>query len=406
MFTRSLLTTIIGFLIGCILYLSIEPHTTFIFLFGGLGYLIGMILDNTDRKKQLETFHFSSIPSTHEIFHSDEIPEAVFIYSTHDNTTSVLLDYKIEAKPENYRLSVLKNLQEFDFRIIEDTSQTFFSLCIQYPEFNYPAIKEIPHQKIEFFYDIKERSDDFQGAIQKLIPGIIISIIQNPDIFGNKSNNYDNTTSFPPKSFFPSIPSNYSEDNLLKKGKKSKIISTLEETDGAIDPALPNHETSSEQVIENQTVNNNTIDEGHIRKDLNQPLPLNKMLKEVPPDSHLDGEDENLKQTHSENDVPENSTSSDTPHFLTAKQIEEAQDRILTHEKTDKPQSESEILSVESETDEEVPQGIFNYSSVDTSASMPMDAAGKGIFETISRAIEERIVQKSRNNEKIPTEEG
>ena len=120
MLTRSLLTTIIGFLIGCILYLIIEPYTTFIFLFGGLGYVIGLILDNSDRKREIETFHFSSIPSTHEIFHCSEVPEAVVIYSAYDNTTSVLLDYKIEAKPENYRLSVLKNLQEFDFRIIED----------------------------------------------------------------------------------------------------------------------------------------------------------------------------------------------------------------------------------------------------------------------------------------------
>ena len=141
MITRSFLTTIIGFLIGWILYLVIEPSTTFIFLFGGFGYIIGLFLDINDRKKQLEAFHPSSIPSTHEIFHSHELPEAVVIYSIQDNTTSVLLDYRIEAKPENYRLSVLKNLQEFDFRIIEDTTQTFFSLCIEYPEFNYSSIR-------------------------------------------------------------------------------------------------------------------------------------------------------------------------------------------------------------------------------------------------------------------------
>ncbi len=159
----------------------------FLFLFGGIGYFIGTILDNADRRIQLETFHFSSIPSTHEIFYSDLLPEAVIIYSIIDNTTAVLLDYTIEAKPEDFRLSVLKNLHEFEFRILEDSSKTIFSLFIEFQELDYPSLVKFPEKLETFFYDIKEQSLDFQGALQKIIPGLVLASISRPDILGNQN---------------------------------------------------------------------------------------------------------------------------------------------------------------------------------------------------------------------------
>ncbi|MHA1978280.1 MAG: DUF2273 domain-containing protein [Candidatus Hodarchaeales archaeon] len=187
MLNKSILTTIIGFLFGYFLYTIIDSNTLFIFLFGGMGYFVGLILDNADRRLQLDTFHFSSIASSHEIFYSNIIPEAVIIYSKFDNITSVLLDYRIEAKPEDYRLSVLKNLQEFNFRVIEDSSKTIFSLFIEYPEFNYPRITDSKKDLEKFFYDIRELSIDFQGTVQKIIPGLALSSINKPNIFGDQN---------------------------------------------------------------------------------------------------------------------------------------------------------------------------------------------------------------------------
>ena len=185
MLNYSMLMTTIGFLTGSLLYLTIEPSMYFLFLFGGVGYFIGVIFDNHDYTKHQKNFHLTSITHTHEIFHPVELPESVIIYSSLDNVTTVFLDFQVERKPENYRLSVLKNLQDYDFRVIEDSSKTILSLCIEYPEFNYPHIVYSNIEVKNFLYDVRERSFDFQGAIQKIIPGIILSKVINPDIFGN-----------------------------------------------------------------------------------------------------------------------------------------------------------------------------------------------------------------------------
>ncbi len=392
MFSRSLLTTIIGFLIGWILYLIIEPLTTFIFLFGGLGYVTGLILDNTDRKRQIETFHFSSIPSTHEILHSDEIPEAVFIYSFSNNTTSVLLDYRIEAKPENYRLSVLKNLQEFDFRIVEGNSQTFFSLCIEYPELNYPSIKKINHQKTEFYYDIIERSNDFQGAIQKLIPGIVICIVQNPDIFGNKTISDDNSLLLPPFPYSHSSPSSNSGNKLFDK--ETEVESKISKPDDSYEQATKNHE-----------MNTRPVDEEKILEDLTQILPSNEDLEIGSPDNYQSGENGNQVQTKHNEGNPQITSKSTNSFLLTAKQIEESQDHILTHEETEEPQTAAISKSIEIKTDKKSSQGIFDYSSVDTSSSMPLDTVGQGILLKIQNSIKELEAKQAKNPEKITTED-
>ncbi len=193
MISKSILTTIIGFLFGNILFLVINSNSIIIFLFGGVGYFVGLMLDNADRKLQIDMFHFTNIKSSHEIFYSDLLPEAMIIFSAYDNITTVFLDYRIEAKPEDYRLSVLKNLQEFDFRVIEDSSKTIFSLSIEFPEFNYPLLLSSEKEMERFIHDIKERSVDFQVAIQKIIPGLVISIIKNPNIFGDQNHLVSNS---------------------------------------------------------------------------------------------------------------------------------------------------------------------------------------------------------------------
>ncbi|MHA1994992.1 MAG: DUF2273 domain-containing protein [Candidatus Hodarchaeales archaeon] len=206
MISKNILTTIIGFLFGYLLYSVIDSSTMFIFLFGGIGYFIGLILDNADRRLQIDKFHFSNIASSHEVFYSDILPEAVIIYSMFDNITTVLLDYKIDAKPEDYRLSVLKNLQEFDFRVIEDSSKTIFSLNIEFPEFKYSTITNSETELGKFFYDIREQSIDFQRAVQKIIPGLVLSTIERPDIFGDQNRRVSDTDNSPHSSFPPDSP--------------------------------------------------------------------------------------------------------------------------------------------------------------------------------------------------------
>ncbi len=396
MLTRSVLTTVIGFLTGVILYLTIEPHTTFIFLFGGLGYVIGVLLDTSDRKSHLEAFYSSSIPSTHEIFHSHEIPEAVVIYSSLENATSVLLDYRIEAKPENYRLSVLKNLQEFDFRIIEDTSQTFFSLCIEYPEFNYPSIRDMHDQRKKFFYDIEERSNDFQGAVRKLIPGIVINAVQNPDIFGNDTKKDMNSFAPSPYSYSPSSPKKYLDDQPEKKENEVYSFSNLEENNIELESEI----SESDQKIEDTSINEKKIIEDLKKTPYPNSKPDTGIFNFAPPDEKEDQFYQQNIEIRSKND-----SKSKISSILTAKQIEELQDSILTHEENDNTEKKSENQLIDPKDEKNSINGIFDYSSVDNSSSMPMDEVGRGILKRLVDAIHEKETRLLKDKEKISSQD-
>ncbi|MFX0170597.1 MAG: hypothetical protein ACFE9L_01625 [Candidatus Hodarchaeota archaeon] len=185
MIKKSWLTTVIGFLIGCLIYLTIESSTLIVFITGGVGYFLGLILDGADIKNQMETFHFTSITPTLQYFHVDDIPEALIMYSLKENVTSVMIDFKVEIKPQNFRLSVLKNLHNFEFRVIEDANKTIFSLSLEYPECNYPDLLAT-NQIDNIHFDIQEYSHDFQGALQKIVPGLVLSPLHYPDLFGEE----------------------------------------------------------------------------------------------------------------------------------------------------------------------------------------------------------------------------
>ncbi len=177
--SRSLLTSIIGFLIGFIIY----PDTIFLILCGGVGYFIGLLLDSVDVKDRLDSFYFNNVHATQDIFQPDDIPEAVIIYSRKEKKTIVQIDFRVDSKPQDFRLSVLKNFQEFDFRIMEDANKTTFSLLLDYPDCNYPQIAFVDEQKTELHFDIRERSKDFQTALQKIVPGLRLTIVPLPDLF-------------------------------------------------------------------------------------------------------------------------------------------------------------------------------------------------------------------------------
>ncbi|MFX0205940.1 MAG: hypothetical protein ACFFDT_08125 [Candidatus Hodarchaeota archaeon] len=212
MIKKSWLTTVIGFLIGCLIYLTIESSSLIVFITGGVGYFLGLILDGADIKYQMETFNFTSIAPTQQHFQVDNIPEAIIIYSLKENLTSVLIDFKVIMKPQNFRLSVLKNLQEFEFRVIEDADKTIFSLSLEYPECNYPDLLAT-NQIEKLHFDIQECSHDFKGALQKIVPGLVLSPILNPDLFGDELDQslLQSTIKSPPKPSSP--PSDLNLDN-------------------------------------------------------------------------------------------------------------------------------------------------------------------------------------------------
>lgn len=146
---------------------------------GVVGYFIGLILDNAEQK----SLHFSSIPVTQEIFQLADIPEALIMYTPKENLTTVSIDFQVKTKPQEFRLSVLKNLQDYQFRVLEDFSKTIFSLNLDYPECNYPKLASSPQEVAEFRFDIHERSLDFQNAVQKIVPGIVLSKINYPNLY-------------------------------------------------------------------------------------------------------------------------------------------------------------------------------------------------------------------------------
>ncbi|UCG03398.1 MAG: hypothetical protein JSW11_05280 [Candidatus Heimdallarchaeota archaeon] len=213
MLNRSILTAIIGFLVGCLFYYMADASVVIVLIMGCSGYFVGLILDNADIKHQLDTFHFSNL-STQEIFQSADIPEALIFYSPKENLTTVSIDFQVDTKPQTFRLSVLKNLQEHQFRILEDSSKTMFSLTLDYPECNYPKILSSPNQKEKFHYDIKEHSLDFQNAIQKIIPGLVLSKISHTSPFGDVQIQTFLETSPNPSQFPP--PASPSFDRLTR----------------------------------------------------------------------------------------------------------------------------------------------------------------------------------------------
>jgi hypothetical protein len=308
MIKKSWLTTVIGFLIGCVMYLTIESSTLIVFISGGVGYFLGLILDSADIKDQMETFHFTSIPPTQQLFQVNDIPEAHIMYSLKENMTSVVIDFRVDIKPQNFHLSVLKNLQDYEFRVIEDANKTIFSLSLEYPECNYPNLLST-NQTDSLHFDIRERSHDFQGALQKIVPGLVLNPILYPDLFGDELDQY-----LQPPSSSPSKPSPPRTDS-------KRIFSDLSDDNSAVSSYSFgfNRKTISQELIDYpskpdvEETSQNLIN------------PLNRSESEKNPDmlQNKDSIDEGSGVDESEimNDllkssqtVNETATESETPH--------------------------------------------------------------------------------------------
>ncbi len=271
MLDRSVLTATIGFLCGCLFFYVEDANVLMVLVMGCVGYFFGLILDNADIKRQLETFYFSNQSITQDHFRSEDISEANIVYSSKENLTIAMINFQVDTKPQDFRLSVLKNLQEHQFRIEENSGKTILSLSLDYPECNYPQLSSSENQTKEFHFDIRERSLDFQNAVQKIIPGLVFAPLLCSGLQQEEEGPHDYHGAFidrAPQSPPPSPPSNRTfspHPNLTKK-------------DAAFMALSPQKITEPEE-------SQDMIDESKIMEDLLLSSPSEPQIPDLPPEN-------------------------------------------------------------------------------------------------------------------------
>ncbi|MHA1214399.1 MAG: hypothetical protein ACTSPG_03840 [Candidatus Hodarchaeales archaeon] len=300
--TNTIFTLIIGFLFGAVLYLSIvELEILIVFITTGVGYFVGEILDAIEDKHQKEKLSFSNMAVSQEIYHLDDLPEALIIYSVQERRTIVRIDFRVDAKPQNFRLSVLKNLQNFKFRVIEDAKKTIFSLTLDFIDYNYPMILEDSSKKEEFHLAIKERALDFRTAITKIIPGLVLTPMSNNTFLG-----INESTDFSPKPSLHNPPHSKNEDKFL-----------------------PVEKDNIEQVQSEKEIDENIIFEDLVPVETQKP------------------------RTHEEKDIGQQNTVMNTPNenfepkksFLSESKIEELGNKQLLVVQDEEPGSDDEQVN-------------------------------------------------------------
>ncbi len=407
MVSRSLLTAIIGFLVGCLFYVAIDPNLVIVLILGGVGYLLGLILDNADVKHQLETFHFSSIPATQKILQPTDIPEASIIYSPKETQTSVLIDFFVQTKPQDIRLSVLKNLQENELRMFEDSKKTFLSLTLDYPDFNYPKIS--PKQMKDFHFDIHERGLDFQNAAQKIVPGLVLSPLQSTEISAEEEQrlNLGLSSRTSPQAPPPSPPSPPS-DMLPADSTRERVRPPLEEIDRKrifkeliTYPPNPELEESEQNEIKRQySSKDDEVDESDILEDLFESSD-SSLEPNVPDLSPEDVEQlQNLNQRQLEGFLDEESQDSAVPSLMSADEltkigqegtsIDEVKDEKQALDETKLTGFDMDIVDqIKRETQEEIQKVKANSKQQIESSDVKNDLQSKiGGEESTSSTVE------------------
>ncbi|MFX0126076.1 MAG: hypothetical protein ACFFAE_20815 [Candidatus Hodarchaeota archaeon] len=336
MLNRSILTAIIGFLVGCLLYYLADVSVVIVLIMGCTGYFFGLILDNADIKHQLDNFHFSNISSTQEIFRSADIPEALIVYSSKENLTTVSIDFQVDTKPQTFRLSVLKNLQEHQFRILEDSSKTIINLTLDYPDWNYPKISSSEKRK-EFHYDIKERSLDFQNAVQKIIPGLVLSIPSHPNLFedGSLSSRFDGSSSQlpPPSNSLVQSLNGVKRSHPIPEG--IDLRSTLNPTDLSTNESAEEYQGINESQIMEDLFSSSSVE---------SKIP-NLSSKDV---QHLkDSNQQQLEVFLNEGDENDTITSESLDEKAIGKEIEIPDDIQIDYTNVDQPGGSSTIVPVD-----------------------------------------------------------
>ena len=146
--------------------------------------------------------------------------------------------------------------------------------------------------------------------------------------------------------------------------------------------------------LNGQKIEKSHISEKNIMQDLDKPTEVRfeEGMATFFPDQNSHGRIETN---------PESERESKTQSFLTAKQIEESQDNISIKEED----ITSETSSLDSKDEKNSANGIFDYSGLDSSSSMPMDAVGSGILEKFNNFIREQEARLSKVKEKVSTKE-
>ncbi len=400
--SRCTLTTIIGFLCGFIIY----PSVLFLLLCGGVGYFAGQILDSIDVKNQLDTFN--SIHATQDIFHPEDIPEAIIIYSRKENLTSVLIDFRVDSKPQDFRLSVLKNLQEFDFRILEDASKTTFNLILEYPDCNYPKIMTMNDKKEEIHFDIKERSKDFQSALKKIVPGLEIIPSANPDLYGDINIKEMiiplsiNHQFHPPPSFMkPEIDRksdyvgiNKNNENYLAKDNIQTNFNQKDIYKELIDyPPSPdmNNGIEFDVTSEKKYINHDTIIDDLIPKENSDDSPIETSVPNLSPDDVKELKDMNARVLKS---FLEEENSVDTSLGLKkANQLEENHKRLSANLQTNSDDNEeSKSIKIDYSN---IQTGDGDMSAVDEFNADFVNKIEKEMFKMKKKKIDSEIYEES-----------
>ncbi|MHA2246491.1 MAG: hypothetical protein ACXADY_16235 [Candidatus Hodarchaeales archaeon] len=431
MLNRSILTSIIGFLSGCLLYYTSEASVAIVLIMGCVGYFLGLILDNADIKYQLETFHFSSIPSTQEKFQSGDIPEASIIYSAKENLTTVSIVFRVKTKPQDFRLSVIKNLQEYQFCILEDAGKTILSLTLNYPECNYPKLLSSVDQKKEFHFNIRERSLDFRNAVQKIVPGLFLSQVLYPDLYGEEKSQspLDTSERFPhppppssssPVNHFPQT-SNFSEKNSNERigplgfpssSNIDRRLISKELIDYPPSPELetkdqsgiisPNHERSPPSEEDEEI-----IKESEIMDDLLQSSPIEPRVPDLSPEDVQQLKNHNKRRL--EIFLDKESSESPSPSLVSAAKLASIdRDELSSDEVNENGEDDNKELINEKIVDresEEINNIRIDYSNTSQSfvEEIGSEKFNQDIVDRINKKIEDEI-NKVKSNPEIQKE--
>ena len=313
-----------------------------VLVMGCVGYFLGLILDNADIKRQLETFHFSNLPATQDVVQSDDIPEAKIVYSPKENLTTVVINFRVDTTPQDFLLSVIKNLQERQVRIAEDSGKTILSLTLDYPECNYPQLSFSASQTKEFHFDIREHSLDFQNAVQKIIPGLVFTSDLQQEEEGTHDYHgifLDRSSQSPPPSpsssnTFPK-PSNFTTKDVDVRINHADLLRPNPELEAINqDLILQNDITSPQRTSEE---NQDMIDESKIMRNL---LPSSSIEPEVP---DLSPEDVQRLTNHNEGQLDV---------FLNGKPLETSSSSLVTADRLADIDQEDSYSSITNENKE------------------------------------------------------
>jgi hypothetical protein len=233
---------------------------------------------------------------------------------------------------------------------------------------------------------------DFQGALRKIIPGLVLSISPHPDIF-NQSDSSNYFQGVPPSSFHPDESHDKDQDLMSVEPESYDYVDKKGSKD-------------KEEVI-NSTVEPLEVPEEGIQ------------LTDITEDQILQDLNGNVSTPSEQNEIPEldilkeESTKSS---FLTVKAIEENDNILLTtsedsstSQDTNPDSDESDVEKVPNNENIKINYSALNESNIDQRESIPPDPVYHNgiekIIEATAKATDrmEELIEKAENKKLFVT---